>query len=59
MGKTRGVGGCYDAKVERLTLRVPTKGPRLTIATSATAARQRFLLNLKRFVWAAAAEAGR
>ena len=32
---------------------------RTTIASRPTAARQRFLLNLKRFVWAAAAEAKR
>ena len=33
--------------------------PYLTIASRPTAARQRFLLNLKKFVWAAEAEAKR
>jgi hypothetical protein len=43
MGKTRGVGVRYDAKVKRLTLllRVLVKRLRLTTASSLTAARER------------------
>lgn len=44
MGKTRGAGVRYDAKVRRLALLlwVPARRLRLTIATSATAAREWF-----------------